>query len=142
MLLEFIIHRHIDTASSYSNEQAIGQNLLLQRFTAKKDNISRGEEQAVNTVRLALKNLITNYVVLMLIHRPMDQALEDKEWARLEEAENKSLDRGIGVSNFYITHLENILKKERVVPAVFRWRAIQRKTRKTYLITVGARVFM
>ena len=127
-------YRHVDTASSYFNEEAIGKAVneaisegkikredmfITTKIFGRSDNVSRGEEQALNGVNLALKKLNTSYVDLMLVHRPDDNPVLNTEiWNGLEEALNKGLVKSIGVSNFNVTQLESLLKKAKVVPAM------------------------
>ena len=136
-------YRHIDTASAYFNEAAIGQAVneaaigqavneaiiegkvkredmfITTKIFGRMDNVSRGEKQAISGVQTSLKQLNISYVDLMLIHRPdNDPVLNDQMWAGLEEALNKSLVHSIGVSNFNITQLERLMQKAKIVPAM------------------------
>lgn len=118
-------YRHIDTAAVYGNERGIGRAI-------KKDGIAReklfvttklwNSDQGPGTAKAfqkSLKRLELDYVDLYLIHWPAPAADRFVEtWKILEELYASKQIRAIGVSNFKIHHLKELLACTSVVPAV------------------------
>ncbi|XP_054160698.1 9,11-endoperoxide prostaglandin H2 reductase-like [Oppia nitens] len=124
-------YKHIDTASSYLNEAAIGQaiNDLLDRNVIQRHELfvttkityssSNTSAEALHGVRVALQKLNLTYLDLMLLHSPASDEINRQVWSGLEEAVQQKLVRSIGVSNFNIKQLETLLKTSpRIVPAI------------------------
>ena len=114
-------YRHIDTASAYGNEEsvgaAIGMSGILREsvfVTTKLWNSDHGNpERALDT---SLRKLKMDYVDLYLIHFPVRQRRQS--WRALEALRKKGKTRSIGVSNFTIAHLSELLAESETVPAV------------------------
>ena len=68
-------------------------------------------------LKLSLANLDTDYVDLYLIHWPVEK-IRNKTWKILEKLYKEGKCRAIGVSNFTIKHLIELLKETDIVPAV------------------------
>ncbi|CAG2112657.1 unnamed protein product [Medioppia subpectinata] len=126
-------YRHIDTASAYGNEKAIGQAVteVLAKGVLKRQelfittklmpNPTNTRDETLKSVQLSIQNLNTSYVDLMLIHMPSDDlAVNDKVWSALEEAVAQKLIRSIGVSNFNAQQIDSLLKNAKVVPAMLQ----------------------
>jgi diketogulonate reductase-like aldo/keto reductase len=114
-------YRHIDTASLYGNEESVGA-------AVRGSGIPRGEifvttklwnsdhanpERALET---SLRRLKLDYVDLYLIHYPVRERL--RSWRALEKLRQQGKARSIGVSNFTIRHLTELLAQTDAVPAV------------------------
>ncbi len=117
-------YRHIDTARSYGNESAVGAAIKdsgLPRkevfVTTKLWNSDQGYDRALKACRQSLKELDLEYVDLYLLHWPVQGKREDS-WRALQELHADGLCRSIGVSNFLPRHLDALLAKAKVVPAV------------------------
>lgn len=121
-------YRAIDTAKQYGNEAGVGKGLAkaladnnLNRedifLTTKIFNGDQGYESTIANFEGQLKRLQTNYVDLLLIHWPVDGTYIDT-WRALERIYKEGKARAIGVSNFNITKLQDILKIASVKPAV------------------------
>ena len=65
----------------------------------------------------SLKRLDTEYVDLYLIHWPV-QGCYQETWHEMEKIYHSSRVKAIGVSNFQVHHLEDILPDSQIVPAV------------------------
>lgn len=114
-------YRHIDTASIYRNEESVGS-------AVKKSGIPREEifittklwnDDAVDprlALEKSLKKLQTNYVDLYLMHWPVKNRLD--AWRVLEELYGEGKCKAIGVSNFLVHHLQELLSVCEIVPAV------------------------
>lgn len=121
-------YRAIDTAKQYGNEAGVGEGLAkaladngLKRedifLTTKIFNGDQGYESTLKNFDGQLKNLQTDYVDLLLIHWPVDGKYLDT-WKALEKIYQEGKARAIGVSNFNITRLQDVLKNGSVKPAV------------------------
>jgi diketogulonate reductase-like aldo/keto reductase len=112
---------HIDTASAYGNEESVGAAIRISGIpresifvTTKLWNSDHGSpERALDT---SLRKLKMNYVDLYLIHFPVRQRRQS--WRALEALQKKGKTRSIGVSNFTIAHLSELLAERETVPAV------------------------
>ena len=130
-------YRHIDTAIAYENEEGIARGI-------KESNISRDEifitskipahiksyEEAKLMIKDSLKRLDTDYLDLMLIHapKPWNELFNGSEnnyfkenlevWKAMEEAVEAGLIKSIGVSNFEIEDIQNIIDNAKIKPVV------------------------
>lgn len=116
-------YRHIDTASVYGNEESVG--IAIKKSGIKREEIFLttkvwNEDVRNNNVRGAfeksLKLLQTDYVDLYLIHWPAVGF--EKAWKDLEDLYNEGRVRAIGVSNFHLHHMQELLKVAKIKPFV------------------------
>lgn len=115
-------YRHIDTAMSYGNEEAVGQAILESGIprneifiTTKLRNDIRGRKQTLQAFEKSLQRLQTDYVDLFLIHWPAPKRYRDhykelnnETYAAMEELYSLGKIKALGVSNFLIHHLEEL----------------------------------
>ncbi|MGH7854868.1 MAG: aldo/keto reductase [Candidatus Binatia bacterium] len=114
-------YRHIDTASFYGNEESVGAAIRASGLsredifvTTKLWNSDHASpERALET---SLRRLKLDYVDLYLIHYPVPQRL--RSWRALEKLQQQGKARSIGVSNFTIGHLTELLAQTDIVPAI------------------------
>ena len=140
-------YRHIDCASMYGNEQEIGNGLkevfedgLVRRdelfITSKLWNDSHASGDVRPALQTTLDDLQLDYLDLYLIHWPIalhkghdmppkpDQIVPlnkcpiEATWTEMEKALDDGLVRSIGVSNFSVLKLSDLLDKARIKPAV------------------------
>ena len=129
-------YRHIDTAQAYENEEGVGIGI-------RKSNIDRKDlfitskikakykdyDSAKKSIDESLNRLGLDYIDLMIIHSPQpwnefrisnnNYYKENKEvWRALEDAYNEGKVKAIGVSNFLIDDIKNILEDCRIKPMV------------------------
>lgn len=117
-------YRHVDTARIYGNEADVGAAVLDSGVprkdvfvTTKLWNDDQGYDPALRAFDASLKRLGLEYVDLYLIHWPVEGKRLDS-WRALEKLFSEKRARSIGVSNFLEPHLEELLAKAKVVPAV------------------------
>lgn len=121
-------YKAIDTAKQYGNEAGVGEGLQkgfadngLKRedifLTTKIFNGDQGYQSTLDNFEGQLKRLQTDYVDLLLIHWPVDGTYLDT-WRALETIYKEGKARAIGVSNFNIERLKDILKNCSIKPAV------------------------
>ena len=117
-------YRAIDTAAIYENEEGVGQAIRecgVPReelfITSKVWNTEQGYETTLKAFEDSLNRLGLEYLDLYLIHWPgKDKYLET--WRALEKLYKDGKVKSIGVSNFHIHHLENLLANSEVKPVV------------------------
>ena len=117
-------YRHIDTARIYNNESDVGsalRNSGVKRedvfVTTKLWNSDQGYETALKACDASLKRLGLKYLDLYLIHWPV-QETRDKSWKALVQLLKNGRARAIGVSNYTIQHLTELLEQSDIVPMV------------------------
>lgn len=117
-------YRHIDTASFYDNEADVGRAVResgLPReqvfVTTKLWNSDHGYAPAIKAGEQSLKRLGLDRIDLYLIHWP-EPGRRTESWRALSELRQRGIARSIGVSNYTIAHLRELMASSDVVPAV------------------------
>jgi diketogulonate reductase-like aldo/keto reductase len=117
-------YRHVDTASLYGNESDVGKALLQSRLqreevfiTTKVWNSEQGYDTTLQACKRSLGRLGLSYVDLYLIHWPV-QGMGEETWKAVIRILQEGKARAIGVSNYTIVDLKEILYNSDVVPAV------------------------
>jgi methylglyoxal/glyoxal reductase len=117
-------YRHIDTARIYGNESDVGQAVRGSGVprddlfvTTKLWNSDQGYDSTLRACEASLKRLGLDYLDLYLIHFPVPELRIDS-WKAMVKLLHDGTCRAIGVSNFTIRHLEELLKEHKVTPAV------------------------
>ncbi len=128
-------YRHIDTAYVYHNEKSVGRAIKDSNInrddlyiTTKLSANVKDASQVVAYFEKSLENLGLDYIDLYLIHnaRPWQDRIEDYDyfeenvavWKEMEKLLETGKLRSIGVSNFFVKDLENLLKHTTVVPVL------------------------
>jgi diketogulonate reductase-like aldo/keto reductase len=117
-------YRLIDTASFYGNEKEIG-DALHETEVAREDifittkvwNSEQGYNSTLEAFERSLKQLNLKYIDLYLIHWPIS-GLRNETWKALEEIYDSEQVRAIGVSNYTVKHLKELLELSTLIPAV------------------------
>ncbi|PWT90866.1 MAG: aldo/keto reductase, partial [Acidobacteria bacterium] len=116
--------RHIDTAVVYHNEREVGDALRDSGIprdqifvTTKLWNEDQGYDKTLEAFEKSMKELNLNYIDLYLIHWPVTDKRKDS-WKALQQIHKDGRCRAIGVSNYLIRHLEELLSETDVIPAV------------------------
>lgn len=103
-------YRHIDTAASYQNEEAVGRG--IKQSGVARENLfittklwiqSHGYEGTQRAFENSLRRLQLEYIDLYLIHQPYGDVFG--EWRAMEELYQQGKIRAIGVSNFQLVSL-------------------------------------
>ena len=117
-------YRHIDTARIYGNESDVGAALRKSGIkredmfvTTKLWNSDQGYETALKACDDSLKRLGLKYLDLYLIHWPVPE-VRNESWDALTKLLKDGKCRSIGVSNYTIQHLTELLEDADVVPMV------------------------
>jgi diketogulonate reductase-like aldo/keto reductase len=117
-------YRLIDTAKVYGNEEGVGKGIKesgLDRseifVTTKLWNGDQGYASALKAFDESLKRLGLEYLDLYLIHWPATDKRAES-WKALQKIYDGGLAKNIGVSNYTVRHLEELLESSKVVPSV------------------------
>lgn len=117
-------YRHIDTAVLYANEREVGEAVRASGIpreeifvTTKLWNSDHGYERALKAFDESIGRLGLEYVDLYVIHWPVE-GLRRESWRALEQIHEDGRTRAIGVSNYTVTHLEELLGQCKTPPAV------------------------
>lgn len=121
-------YRSIDTAAIYRNEEGVGQGIRegmkeagISRedlfVTSKVWNDDLGYESTITAYEASLNRLGLEYLDLYLIHWPVEGKYKDA-WRALETLYKEGRVKAIGVSNFQIHHLEDLMKDAEIIPMV------------------------
>jgi diketogulonate reductase-like aldo/keto reductase len=117
-------YRLIDTAKVYGNEEGVGKGIKesgLDRsdifITTKLWNGDQGYDSALKAFDESLKRLGLEYLDLYLIHWPATDKRAES-WKALQKIYAEGLAKNIGVSNYTVRHLQELLSGSKVVPAV------------------------
>jgi methylglyoxal/glyoxal reductase len=117
-------YRAIDTAAIYHNEKGVSRGIKASGvprgeifITTKVANDQQGYDNTMKAFHRSLEWLQTDYIDLYLVHWPLEK-LSLETWRAMEVLYEKGLVRAIGVSNFWIHHLEDFLPKCNIIPAV------------------------
>ncbi|AIQ38430.1 glyoxal reductase [Paenibacillus sp. FSL R5-0345] len=121
-------YRSIDTAAIYQNETGVGQaikealqdnNLSREELfvTSKVWTADMGYEETIAAYETSLAKLGLEYLDLYLIHWPVKGKYKET-WRALETLYKEGRVKAIGVSNFQIHHLEDVMKDAEIKPMV------------------------
>jgi diketogulonate reductase-like aldo/keto reductase len=117
-------YRHIDTASLYGNEEDVGRAVKdsgvprEQVFvTTKLWNSDHGYDAALRACDQSLRRLGLGYIDLYLIHWPVLE-LRKETWRALAELQRRGACRAIGVCNYTVRHLRELLDGSEAIPDV------------------------
>lgn len=117
-------YRHFDTAQIYGNEQFVGQALAESTvpreelfITTKIWNENMFWDDIKPSFEESLKKLQTDYVDMLLLHFPVTE-LRRPAWHKMQDIFKSRKARAIGVSNYTVKHLEELLRECEIKPAV------------------------
>jgi methylglyoxal/glyoxal reductase len=117
-------YRHIDTAYIYGNEADVATGIRQSGVkrdevfvTTKVWNSNQGYTSTIQACKKSLEKLGLNYVDLYLIHWPV-QGMNLETWEAMVWLLQEGKTRAIGVSNYELHHLLEILENSEVSPAV------------------------
>lgn len=114
-------YRHIDTAQSYLNEEAVGRGIAKsgvprnELFITTKiwvENVSY--EGVMSSFKRSLERLGLTYVDLLLLHQPYNDVYG--AWRAMEELQEAGKIRAIGLSNFSVDRAVDLAEFNKVVP--------------------------
>ena len=125
-------YRHIDTATGYSNQRGVGKALAdsgLARddvFVTTKlppDNADRVRE----TIEESLDQLGLDHLDLWLVHWPPNGEARPDVWEQVVQAQTDGLTRAVGVSNYSLDQIDELVRATGTTPAVnqIKWSPVE-----------------
>ncbi len=116
-------YRHVDTATGYANEDRVGAALRdsgLDRsevFVTTKCPPERAGRE-LETLEESLAALRLDFVDLWLVHWPPNGEARPETWAAFVAAAEQEKARAIGVSNYSLAQIDELVEATGVSPAV------------------------
>jgi diketogulonate reductase-like aldo/keto reductase len=117
-------YTHFDSAQIYKNESSLKKALINHGakrekvfITTKIWNGNQGEDKFEKSLEKSLSKIGGGYVDLLLLHFPVTETRRGA-WRRMEQAYKDGKAKSIGVSNYTISHLEELLKECEIKPMV------------------------
>lgn len=115
-------YRHIDTAAIYHNEADVGAAIRKSGIPRKEIFITTklwnaDHDDPEDALDQSLRSLHVEYVDLYLIHWPVEK-LRANTWKTMERLYNEGVCKAIGVSNYTLKHMKELLLEAEVKPAV------------------------
>ncbi|KQS08299.1 aldo/keto reductase [Curtobacterium sp. Leaf183] len=116
-------YRHIDTATGYSNQRGVGKAIAdsgLARddvFVTTKlppDNADRVRA----TIEESLDQLGLDHLDLWLVHWPPNGEARPDVWEQVVQAQTDGLTRTVGVSNYSLAQIDELIQATGTTPAV------------------------
>lgn len=125
-------YTHIDCAAIYGNEKEVGLGIKESNvdrkdlfITSKLWNDVRGYQETIDAFNQTLSDLQLDYLDLYLIHWPRpvkyhDNCIEKniESWKAMEDLYKQGKIKAIGVSNFKVHHMEEIMENCEIKPMV------------------------
>ena len=120
------VYASFDTADAYGNEEEVGKAIRNSGIPREKLFITtklwnarqrEGYEASLKAFEASRKRLGLEYLDLYMIHWPIEGKYIES-WKALIKLYREGLIRAIGVCNFKIHHLEDIIGETGIVPAV------------------------
>jgi diketogulonate reductase-like aldo/keto reductase len=116
--------RHVDTARAYGNEEDVRDGIAASGVprgevfvTTKLWNSDHGYDETLRACDASLGRLGTEWIDLYLVHWPV-QKVRHSTWRAMERVLADGKARAIGVSNYTVGHLEELLARANEPPAV------------------------
>jgi 2,5-diketo-D-gluconate reductase A len=117
-------YRHLDTAASYGNEEAVGRAVKSSGIPRQELFVStklwiqarNGEEPVKRAFDRSLQRLGLDYLDLYLIHQPLGDYYS--AWRAMQDLQRDGLIKAIGVANFYPDRLVDLIEHNQITPGV------------------------
>lgn len=117
-------YRHLDTAASYGNEEAVG--LAIKASGLPREDLfvttklwiqaKPGEDVVKRAFDASMRRLGLDRLDLYLIHQPYGDYYS--AWRAMQDLNREGAIRAIGVSNFHGDRLVDLIERNEVTPAV------------------------
>lgn len=125
-------YRYIDTAKAYENETYIGKGIGQSRINRKDIiiggklwNDDRGFDNIIKACKETIQRLNCEYLDVYLVHWPASKAVHEnwkeinvETWKAMEHLYKLGLVKSIGVCNFKVNQLEELIKNIEIKPMI------------------------
>ena len=116
-------YRHLDTAASYGNEEAVGRAIAASGIAREELFVTTklwvqdtGEENTRKAFNASLQRLSLDHLDLYLIHQPYGDYYGS--WRAMRALNEQGLAKAVGVCNFYPDRLVDLIDRTGFTPAV------------------------
>jgi diketogulonate reductase-like aldo/keto reductase len=113
-------YRHVDTAQAYGNESSVGDALRASGVPREDVYVTTkfypGHDDPEAEAERSLERLGVDYVDLYIIHWP--QGGPTWAWDGMQRAQRQGYARSIGVSNFSVAEIDELLGVAEIPPVV------------------------
>jgi len=120
-------YRHLDTAASYGNEEAVGAAIkasgiaredlwITTKLWIQHNPTGSVEDDTKRAFDNSLRRLGLDHLDLYLIHQPLGDYYS--EWRAMQQVYKDNRVRAIGVSNFHPDRLVDLIDHDEITPAV------------------------
>jgi len=112
-------YKHIDTAQIYKNEEQVGKAVKEREdifITTKLWESNFGYEKTIEACKRSLSKL--NRIDLFLVHSPHKPKLRKETWEAMQYLLKNKYVKSIGVSNFGVHHIKEILSWAEIGPCI------------------------
>lgn len=121
-------YTHFDDAQVYDNEEYLGEAIkasgverstlfITTKIASNTHNNKQSEDKLLPSFEESLQKLQMDYVDLLLLHFPATETRK-AAWPIMEKIYESGQAKSIGVSNYTVRHLEELLAECKVTPAV------------------------
>lgn len=120
-------YRHIDTAAAYGNEREVGQAIATSGLSRQEVFIETkvwitdyGYDKTLHAFDKSAGKLGVDTIDLLILHQALSEDFEAtiEAYRALERLQVDGRVRAIGVSNFMVPHLDRLMDRATVAPAV------------------------
>jgi 2,5-diketo-D-gluconate reductase A len=117
-------YRHLDTAASYGNEEAVGAAIKASGIAREELFVTTklwiqarpGEDVVKAAFDTSLRKLGLDHLDLYLIHQPLGDYYSS--WRAMQDLHRDGVIKVIGVSNFHGDRLVDLIQRNEITPAV------------------------
>jgi len=113
-------YRHIDTAQAYGNEESVGRALRDSGVPREEFFLTTkfypAQQDPATAAAESLRRLGVDQIDLYIVHWPQGGPIQ--AWQGMEEAQQRGYARSIGVSNFSVSELDQVMAMASSPPAV------------------------
>lgn len=116
-------YRHVDTATAYGNQSQVGR--ALAESAVPRDDVfvttklpPKNADRVRQTLEESLEQLGTDHLDLWLVHWPVDGDARPDVWEQFVAARDEGLVRSIGVSNYSVAQIDELVAATGVTPAI------------------------
>ncbi len=136
-------YKLVDTAYFYKNEALVGRGLVESGVSRDRYQLATkvwpsdfGAEATKRSIERSLKDLKTDYLDLLYLHWPGDDALAS--WKVFEDYCDQGVIKTLGVCNFHAQHMDELLASCNTPPAVNQIEAHPRLPQKSLIAANAA----
>jgi diketogulonate reductase-like aldo/keto reductase len=125
-------YRHIDTATGYANQRGVGKAIAASGLA--RDDLfvttklpPEHADRVRETIEESLDQLGLDHLDLWLVHWPPNGESRPDVWQQLIQAQQDGLTKAIGVSNYSLTQIDELIAATNVAPAVnqIKWSPVE-----------------